>query len=110
MFIKTIPPIIFALFIGPWSDKCGRKPLMILPMTGYIFFYLWMLINTIYFDELNAEYLMMEVFAYWPGGWMCMFLGFYSYASDMSTPETRAIRIGILDCTFSIGFTIAIGT
>ena len=70
MFIKTIPPIIFALFIGPWSDKCGRKVLMILPMTGYIFFYLWMLINTIYFDELNAEYLMMEVFAYWPGGFL----------------------------------------
>ena len=109
MFIKTIPPIIFSLFIGPWSDKCGRKVLMILPMTGYIFFYIWMIICTIY-DELNAEYLMLEVFAYWPGGWMCMFLGYYSYISDISTPANRAIRIGILDCIFSVGFTIALGT
>ena len=53
---------------------------------------------------------MLEVFAYWPGGWMCMFLGYYSYISDISTPANRAIRIGILDCIFSVGFTIALGT
>ena len=109
MFIKGVPPVIFALFIGPWSDKFGRKVLMILPMSGYVFFYLWMFINVIYYEEMVVEYLMLEVFAYWPGGWMCMFMGFYSYISDISSPRTRAIRIGILDCMFSLVFTIAMG-
>ena len=108
MFLKGVPPVIFALFIGPWSDKYGRKVLMILPMTGYVFFYTWMFINTMYKDMV-VEYLMLEVLAYWPGGWMCMFLGFYSYISDISSSKSRALRIGVLDCTFSLVFTIAIG-
>ena len=34
MFVKGIPPIIFALFVGPWSDKFGRKFLIIFPLIG----------------------------------------------------------------------------
>ena len=62
MFVKGIPPIIFALFIGPWSDKFGRRYLIILPLTGYIGYNIWFLINVIYFDEMVVEYLMLEVY------------------------------------------------
>ena len=110
MFIKGVPPVLFSLFIGPWSDRAGRKVLMILPMTGYIFFYLWMMINTIYYEEMAVEYLMLEVLTYWPGGWMCLWLGYYSYISDISSPRSRAIRIGVLDCTYSAVFAISTGT
>ena len=34
LFIKGVPPILFVLFIGPWSDRFGRKPLMIVPLIG----------------------------------------------------------------------------
>ena len=34
LFIKGVPPIIFTLFIGPWSDRFGRKLLMVVPLTG----------------------------------------------------------------------------
>ena len=97
MLIKGIPPIIIVLFIGPWSDNCGRKVLMILPVIGFILNYLWFLVNAIYFEELVAEYLMFEVVDYWLGGWTCFFLGIYSYITDVSTPHSRALRIGLLD-------------
>ena len=109
MLIKGIPPIIIVLFIGPWSDNCGRKVLMILPVIGFILNYLWFLLNAIYFEELVAEYLMFEVVDYWLGGWTCFFLGTYSYISDSSSPDSRALRIGILDCTVSLAVAIAIG-
>jgi PCFT/HCP family folate transporter-like MFS transporter 1/3 len=32
--IETIFPTIMSLFLGPWSDKNGRKPLLIFPFTG----------------------------------------------------------------------------
>ena len=73
--MKGIPPIIFALFIGPWSDKFGRKFLIIFPLFGYVLYDLWFLVNVIYFDELVVEYLMLEIVQYWFGGFMCMFLG-----------------------------------
>ena len=32
--LTSLPSMLLALFIGPWSDKNGRKPLMILPFLG----------------------------------------------------------------------------
>ena len=109
MFIKGVPPIIFALFIGPWSDNRGRKVLILLPIIGFILNYICFCINTVYYEELTVEYLMFEVIANWFGGWTCFFLGIYSYISDVSSPKSRAVRIGILDCTLSVAIAIALG-
>ena len=62
--IDTLPSIIFVLFLGPWSNEHGRKPLMIFPIIGYILSILiYMTVN--YIDSLRAEYLL---FANLPGG------------------------------------------
>lgn len=55
--IETLPAILFVLFLGPWSNQHGRKPLMILPLTGNILsIMIYMLVN--YADSLPAEYLL----------------------------------------------------
>lgn len=55
--IETLPSILFVLFLGPWSNEHGRKPLMILPVTGYtLSIMVYMLV--IYADSLTAEYLL----------------------------------------------------
>ena len=68
-FINTIPAIIFALVLGPWSEKNGRKPLMIVPTVGFVlstFFY--MLIQ--YADSWPAELLLLAgIPASLLGGW-----------------------------------------
>ena len=109
MFVKGIPPIIFTLFIGPWSDNFGRRYLIILPLTGYIVYNIWFLINVIFFDEMVAEYLMLEIFQYWPGGFSCLFMGIYSHVSDNSSKNTRTLRIAIIDFTFFCAFSIGSG-
>ena len=110
MFVKGVPPIIFALFIGPWSDRFGRKFLIIFPLFGYVFYNVWFLINVILFDTFVVEYLMLEVIQFWFGGFMCMFLGLYSYISDITDEKTRTIRIAILDFVFFTGMSIGSGT
>ena len=32
--LSSIPCMVVALFIGPWSDRNGRKPVMVIPMIG----------------------------------------------------------------------------
>ncbi len=109
MFVKGIPPIIFALYIGPWSDKFGRKFLIVFPLIGYVLYNAWFLINVIYFDTFYTEYLMLEFIQFWFGGFMCLFLGLYSYVSDISPEHTRTARIAVIDFVFFTGMAIGAG-
>jgi MFS family permease len=109
MFVKGIPPIIFTLFIGPWSDRFGRKFLIVLPLIGYVFYNVWFLINVIFYDFFPVEWLMLEVIQFWFGGFMCLFLGLYSYVSDISAENVRTVRIAIVDFVFFSGMAIGSG-
>ena len=58
--IQAVPPLIYALLAGPWCDRHGRKPLILISLFGYILCNLSFLINTIWYHELKAEYLLLE--------------------------------------------------
>ena len=58
--LKQIPMVIFALFLGPWSDKAGRKILILLPFLGYILYCITFVVNVYFVDELVVEFLCLE--------------------------------------------------
>ena len=104
--LKTIPMVIFALFLGPWSDKAGRKMLILLPFLGYFLYCITFIINVYFYDELVVEFLWFESIASYFGGFALLFLGGYGYIADTTSQNSRTIRIAVLDGMFSVAETI----
>lgn len=56
--IEEVPPIFFVLLLGPWSNKHGRKPLILFSMIAYLLSVLVHMM-VIYNDSWTAEYLLL---------------------------------------------------
>ena len=96
-WISAIPGMVFCVYAGPLSDHFGQKPLIMLPLIGYIFSSIAGFINYTFIDSIPLEFLYFETVYAFFGGIAVYYLGVYSYGSRVSKPEERAHRIARLD-------------
>ena len=94
--LTALPSIFLGLFVGAWSDRNGRKPVILGPMLGYILSNLVWLVN-IYYWEAPAKYLLASGVYSFFGGFTCFLVGVYSFLADITSVEMRTTRIGLLD-------------
>ncbi|XP_029667705.1 uncharacterized protein LOC115238223 isoform X1 [Formica exsecta] len=106
--LQSALPAILILFMGAWSDRTGlRKPCMLLPIIGEFFSSVTLIACTYWFHELPMEAVVLE--AVWPaltGGWFTMFMGIFSYIADITSVESRTLRIGAANVFLSLGVPI----
>ena len=96
--IENLVPFFFVLFLGPWSDKHGRKVPLVLSVLGTLLSQVGALINSIYMHWPKEYLFLMGSLPYsFGGGSMCLFMMLFAYISDTSSIETRTIRVAILD-------------
>ena len=101
--MQSAPVIVFTLLAGPATDKYGRKPMMVFSLTGFLLLNIIMLLNSIWFYQLQVEFLLLECLQDMTGGVAAFFLAAYSYMVDITSPTTRTRRLAILDSFMSIG-------
>ena len=106
-FLQRLPTVIFTLFAGPLSDTFGRKPLMVLPLVGFLVLNLVLLVNSVFFQALRVEFLLFECLQDLTGGRAIFTLAAQCYIMDISTKESRTARLCFLDAV--TGLAIMIG-
>ncbi|XP_047986349.1 proton-coupled folate transporter-like isoform X2 [Leguminivora glycinivorella] len=109
--IQTAVPTLLVIFMGAWSDRTGnRKFCILLPVAGEILVCLSNILSTYFFDEIPVEVTMLleSIFPAVTGGWVMMFLGVFSYISDITTAESRTFRVGLVNLCMTCG--ILVGT
>lgn len=104
--LQSFFPSVLIIFMGAWSDRTGlRKPCMMLPIVGEFLTSLSLIACTYWFYELPMEAAgVLE--ALWPaltGGWFTMIMGTFSYMGDITSVESRTVRVGVVNSFLSLG-------
>ncbi|XP_045764916.1 proton-coupled folate transporter-like [Maniola jurtina] len=107
--VQTTIPVLIILFVGAWSDKTGkRKACILMPIVGEFITCIGFIVNTYFFLELPAEVTAFteSIFPAITGGWFTNFIGVFSYIGDITSPEDRTYRVGIVNLCMSLGYPI----
>lgn len=109
--IHTGLPCILIMFLGAWSDRTGKRKLCImLPIFGEIATSVNNLVNVYFFYEIPVQVTVFleTFFTAITGGWVTMFLGVFSYISDITSERSRTFRVGLVNFCMTAGLPIGI--
>ncbi|XP_047518157.1 proton-coupled folate transporter-like isoform X2 [Pieris napi] len=109
--LQTGLPAFIILFIGAWSDKTGnRKALMIIPILGEIISSFGLCLATYFLLEwpLWVTGLIEALPSALSGSFAVAFMGSTSYVADVTTVESRTLRMGVVSLIVSVGFPLGI--
>ncbi|KAJ3648217.1 hypothetical protein Zmor_020037 [Zophobas morio] len=99
---------IVCLFVGPWSDRFGRKPIIVAPLIGY---FLYFVLTTI-FSLVETASPWYSVICTLPvglsGGIPSLFAAILCHVTDSTSQENRGMKMGVIECTIFLG--IVLGT
>ena len=92
----ALPSFFMALLLGSWSDRVGRKIVVLLPVIGGLMDSICVLI--IMFTRGSLYFLFIGSFCNGLCGFFTtMILAVFSYMADMTSEKERALRLGILE-------------
>jgi len=101
-------PILFSLFLGPWSDKHGSKIPMVIPLIGYTMsaslFYVFS-----YIENLDPGLLLLaSVPVALSGGMIAFVLSAFRYVASITSTENRSFRIAVAEGSWFVGSPIGL--
>lgn len=106
--IESCIPVILSLFVGPWSDHHGRKPLILWPMFGYGLMHIIYTLLCVVRDLDPRYFLLASIPVAFSGALVTLVTGMCAYITDTTAAERRAFRLGILDTSLFAG--VVVGT
>ena len=107
MLVGTIFPVFFAFYLGAWCDLFGRKLLFKIFLIARCLDQV-VVILCAYFLESPKEYLLLSsIPTSLAGGMPGWFLAVNAFIADISSPDFRAFRYGMIHLAGSLARPIA---
>lgn len=111
---SSIIPTTLSLFLGPWSDKYGRKKVINCIFIGFTISMLWITIVSYLSDYIATNNPWNYLFAQLPfmicGGWPTLIIVILCYVTDQTVEENRSIRLTIVELIIFVGVLVAIAS
>ncbi|XP_065093769.1 probable peptidoglycan muropeptide transporter SLC46 [Ochlerotatus camptorhynchus] len=109
--IESIIPALCSMFIGPWSDKYGRKPVLLSTFIGSFFSY--SLVALICFLSSRYEidpwyYILAFIPAALSGGNCALITGVFCYITDVTSEQNRAVKMTVLEAAIFGGLLLGV--
>ncbi|XP_047495410.1 solute carrier family 46 member 3-like [Penaeus chinensis] len=101
--VSTVVPLVLVSFAATWSDRSGRKALILLCLLGDLLYVVIYLLESL-FPSWPPEVLLLASFLNSLGGGMIMLLmACYSFMADKTNTKTRTIRMAIMNSVMHMG-------
>ncbi|KAK8743388.1 hypothetical protein OTU49_001419 [Cherax quadricarinatus] len=101
--IMSFIPFFFILFMGAWSDKYGRKVPLYVATLGHFCWAGGYLLNS-WVAEWPVEFLLVAaVFDSLGGGTVSFLTAANAYLSDVTSEESRTMRVGLANSIWYLG-------
>uniref|UniRef100_A0A182N879 Major facilitator superfamily (MFS) profile domain-containing protein n=1 Tax=Anopheles dirus TaxID=7168 RepID=A0A182N879_9DIPT len=104
--VESIVPALSSMFIGPWSDRYGRKPVLVACFTGAFFTYaIVALISflSMYYTINPWYYVLASIPTALSGGTCALITGIFCYIADVTTEKNRATKMAIVEAAVFTG-------
>uniref|UniRef100_A0A034VGW4 Proton-coupled folate transporter n=1 Tax=Bactrocera dorsalis TaxID=27457 RepID=A0A034VGW4_BACDO len=104
--LESIIPAFVSLFVGPWSDKFGRRPIILATYTGYLTGCIILTILAFIATKVVISpwlFLLSSVPSVISGGTCALITGIYCYISDVAKEKARAVRMVLNEASLLAG-------
>lgn len=111
---NSLIPTILSLFLGPWSDKYGRKQVICCIFSGYTISMGWITLVSYFSENISTNSPWNYLFAQLPlmicGGQPTLVIVILCYITDQTDETNRSLRFTIVEIIIFMGVLIALAS
>ncbi|XP_052872510.1 proton-coupled folate transporter-like [Anopheles cruzii] len=104
--VESILPALFSMLIGPWSDRYGRKPVLVSCFTGIFLSYGSVALISFLSMRFSVNpwyYVLASTTTALSGGTCALITISYCYMTDVTTESNRAMKMSFLEAAIFTG-------
>ena len=107
MVVSSIIPAFMQFYIGAWADMFGRKRLMYAYLGATLIGIIIKILNSVFILWPKEYTILSEIPVSLIGGYPVWYLSQFSFIADISSPDQRAFRMGMIYVATSLGSPLA---
>ncbi|XP_037790034.1 solute carrier family 46 member 3-like [Penaeus monodon] len=100
---STVVPLVLVSFAATWSDRRGRKALIVLSFFGDLLYIVIYLLESLFPSWPPQVLLLASFLNSLGGGMMVLLMACYSFMADKTNAKTRTVRMAIMNSAMHMG-------